>query len=317
MSKPKKYSTVNIKGIDKVRKSVHPDLAINTDTAEQLQYIMESLAIRIIKQGISVLSSKGGKITLAPKELTVAVKMLFPQYLQGSVLADANRAVEKLEGSDQGSLAQRAELHLVPPRFETLIRKHHKGFVSSQSGVFLAAVIEHMIAEILSLAGARTRDNKKVRITIRDVTLTIESDDLLKELFCDLHLVVSGGGVSPSIDPRVLPEKEKTRKYETGEDGVRRAKYTAGMKTLGKIRQQQATTDKAIPHLSVDHLVRSVTEQLGETSRFEKSAIELIHLHLENCIVSNLRNAYKIALAGDKETLTKKHLDTLKGIVGC
>lgn len=75
-----------------------------------------------------------------------------------------------------------------------------KGRYASRIGaaapVYMAGVLEYLVAEILELAGNAARDNKKARITPRHLQLAIQNDDELSKLLSEV--TVSRGGVLPS-----------------------------------------------------------------------------------------------------------------------
>ena len=72
------------------------------------------------------------------------------------------------------------------------------------AAVYLAAVCEYLIAEVLELAGNAAQESKRVRITPRHVMLAVRNDDELNKFFKD---AVFAGGVIPHIDSSILPEK--------------------------------------------------------------------------------------------------------------
>merc|ERR1719318_93566 len=52
-----------------------------------------------------------------------------------------------------------------------------------------------MMAEVLELAGNCARDNKKKTIKPRHIMMAVEMDDELKPLFSDANVILPGGGV--------------------------------------------------------------------------------------------------------------------------
>ena len=54
--------------------------------------------------------------------------------------------------------------------------------VSGKSAVFMAAVLEYLVAEVVELAGHAARDFKMKRISPRHLLLAIRGDDELDEL---------------------------------------------------------------------------------------------------------------------------------------
>jgi histone H2A len=54
--------------------------------------------------------------------------------------------------------------------------------IGAGAPVYLAAVLEYLVAEMLELAGDAAKDNKKVRITPRHIKLALENDEELNRL---------------------------------------------------------------------------------------------------------------------------------------
>lgn len=79
--------------------------------------------------------------------------------------------------------------------------------VGSGAAVYMAGVLEYMVAEVLELAGNAARDNKKTRITPRHIELAIGNDEELNKLLS--NRIVPGGGVLPNIHNALLPKTKK------------------------------------------------------------------------------------------------------------
>ncbi|KAJ7767414.1 histone-fold-containing protein [Mycena maculata] len=80
--------------------------------------------------------------------------------------------------------------------------------VSPVAGVYLAAVLEYLMAELLELAGNCARDNNRVRIIPRHLLLAIRNDDELDTLL--KKVMITQGGVVPFIHKNLIPlRKEK------------------------------------------------------------------------------------------------------------
>ena len=88
-------------------------------------------------------------------------------------------------------------------------RGNYANRVSPGAGVYAAAVMEYLAAEILELAGNAARDNKKKRVIPRHLQLAIRNDEELNKL---LHgVTISQGGVLPNIQAVLLPKKSSDK----------------------------------------------------------------------------------------------------------
>ncbi|GBC04167.1 hypothetical protein RclHR1_05550004 [Rhizophagus clarus] len=104
------------------------------------------------------------------------------------------------------SRSQKAGLTFPVGRIGRYLRK---GNFSQRIGygapVYLAAVIEYLVAEVVELAGNAARDNKKARIIPRHIQLAIRNDEELNKLLN--QVTISQGGVLPNIHVSLLPKK--------------------------------------------------------------------------------------------------------------
>lgn len=72
--------------------------------------------------------------------------------------------------------------------------------------MYLAAVLEYLTAEVLELGGTAAKDFKRSRITPRHLQLAIGGDAELSALLGGA--VLSQGGVTPHIEPALLPKNK-------------------------------------------------------------------------------------------------------------
>ncbi|XP_077292074.1 histone H2A-like [Arctopsyche grandis] len=106
------------------------------------------------------------------------------------------------------SKSYKAGLQFPVGRIHRLLRRgRYAERVGAGASIYMAAILEYLVAEILELSGNASRDNKKSRIVPRHVLLAVKNDDELRKLF--EGVVIAQGGVLPNILHELLPVKTK------------------------------------------------------------------------------------------------------------
>ncbi|XP_015672237.1 histone H2A, sperm-like [Protobothrops mucrosquamatus] len=93
---------------------------------------------------------------------------------------------------------------------------HYAERIGAGASVYLAAVLEYLIAEVMELAGNAAVQNKKQRIAPRHIQLAIRNDEELNKLFG--NVTIPEGGVLPNIQAPLLPKKTAQLKETKGDD---------------------------------------------------------------------------------------------------
>lgn len=81
--------------------------------------------------------------------------------------------------------------------------------VSKPAAVYLAAVLEYLVAELLEAAGNVTKEHKKKRISPRHIKFAIAYDEEIDKLLKDV--TIAQGGVVPGIHSALLPKKKQKK----------------------------------------------------------------------------------------------------------
>lgn len=86
--------------------------------------------------------------------------------------------------------------------------------ISPAAPVYVAAVLEYLVAEVVELAGRAAWQNKKSRIIPRHILLAVANDQELHHLL--QGVTISTGGVLPNIRPELLNKTKGHRKWAQG-----------------------------------------------------------------------------------------------------
>lgn len=84
--------------------------------------------------------------------------------------------------------------------------------VRTEAAVYMAGVLEYLMAEMVELGGNQARDMKKHRITPQHINLAVRGDQELDKFLKDV--VIPGGGVRPNIQSALLPKKKSWREKQ-------------------------------------------------------------------------------------------------------
>ena len=200
--------------IYRVLKQVHPDTGITQEAMNEVNLILHYL-LESLMDNVNRLVNHEKKITVTSRAVQSAVRLTLPGELAKHAVSEGTKAVKKYNASivyamdtkatlpkgtkaHKSSQSHKASLTFPVSRIGHLMRFYmqHCDRLGKAGPVYLAATLEYICAEILELAGNAAKDNKRIRIRTRDLTLGIENDEELHKLFKDVTL---SGGVIPHI----------------------------------------------------------------------------------------------------------------------
>ena len=124
-------------------------------------------------------------------------------------MAAKGKAKGKAHGGKQVSRSAKAGLNFPVGRIATMLRNgRYSQRVGLGAPVFLAAVLEYLVAELLEVSVMATRENKKNRIIPRHILLGLKEDDEFNKLF--QHTLITTSGVKQ--DPKFFKNANADKK---------------------------------------------------------------------------------------------------------
>jgi len=110
------------------------------------------------------------------------------------------------KASGRKSRSAKAGLTFPVARLGSMLKKgRYSKRVGAGAPVYMAAVLEYLVAELLELAGNAARDNKKTRIIPRHIQLAVKNDEELNKYLG--KATIASGGVLPNIHAVLLKKK--------------------------------------------------------------------------------------------------------------
>ena len=230
--------------ISKVLKHINIKSGITSNSKQQLNSVLCIIARELSKITIN-LTEVSKKKTLSDKEVSNAVRILCSGDLLNNAIIEGVKSVNKFNSENNKGISRQDKAGLIfPPSItEKFLRNFglSKIMITSSAPVFLAAVLEYFTAEILDLSYRNANENKHVRITIRDLQISISNDHELYTLFNKINLTFLGGGVNPFIhDSLILKKPRKKRKITINNDGTKKShRFRPGTVALREIKRYQ------------------------------------------------------------------------------
>ena len=196
--------------ISKVLKQVSDNAGITSNAKQQLNSFLCTLA-KHISRIAKELTIHGKKKTISDKEISNSIKIVLSGGLLDNSILEGEKSVNIFNSSgDKGSRQNKAGIIFPPSITEKFLRNfgYSKIMITNSSSVYLSAVLEYLTYEILDLSLNYCKENKRSRITIRDIEVTIRNDEEFSKIFRKINYVFLGGGVIPFIHPSLLVKRK-------------------------------------------------------------------------------------------------------------
>ena len=312
--------------IAKLLKQVSAENGITSNSKQQLNSILCSIT-RLISTRVNELTEIAKKKTMSEKEVINALYILFPAELGKGMVAMCDQAVENYginhDTRDSKGITrqERAGIIFPPSVTEKYLRNfgYSKTMVSSSAPIALAAAIEYLAGEILENASVFAKQNKRVRITIRDIEMGVRTDSAINFFFTKNNVSFLGGGVVPYIHPSLLVKRSRRRNIKKPE-GKRAHRYRPGTVSIREIRRFQKTSNcLTLARSPFERYTRSIIPKiLGGDIRIKvsKSVFLTLQYFVEQQVLSMIQKAYMAAIHSGRVKLKVKDIEFISSIEG-
>jgi histone H2A len=256
------------------------------------------------------------KKTVSIQEIRGAVELMFGGKLQELAVAQGVAAVQTYEedqkessektGKKTKSRQTRAGIVFPPSVIERFLRNfgYSKIMITNTAPVFLAAVVEFFTVQILEGACEITKNNRKVRITVRDLELATGSDAELKEAFLRNRLSFVGGGVVPHIHPFLLKRVPKPN----GKNGSTAVK---------EIKKYQKTGDCLMfARHPFEMIVREICGRIKDKMKISKDVFVYLQYIIEQRLVNILQLANNLTVYSKRLKVFPMDIEMVLAIQG-
>ena len=284
--------------ISKVLKQVSENCGITSNAKQQLNSFLCFLSKYLSKIIIDLTIYKEIINSLS---LTVSGELLKNSILEGE------KAVENFKNNKvKGTRQNKAEIIFPPSIVEKFLRNfgNSKIMVTSSAPVFLSAALEYITYEILDIASIYCTDNKRMRITIRDLEIVVRTDIELNNLFNKINISFLGGGVISFIHPSLL---NKNKKKKTLKNTKNQHRFRPGTVAIRDIKKYQKLSGNLIlPKSSFEKIIRNIFLQNSENDKnikISKNVFIIIQYYIEQYIVKLLYNSNFLAIHSNRVKL--------------
>lgn len=277
--------------------------SITTSAKQQLNNFLCTVARQICDrcERMTILSKKK---TISFQEVSSAVSTLFPPTLAENSVKFSNQSAVTFisKRDDTGSRQNKAELIFPPCVAEKFLRRFgmSKFKISECAPVALAATLEYITADLLEIASHISTDDNRVRITVRDLTLSSQNDPEISQLFRDLNVCFLGGGVIPYIHPSLLPKPEEKT------DKKKRKVGTSAIREIEKY--QKVSNCLFFPRYPFEKYVREIIGENKQVTKISRDMFVILQHYVEQFIVSLLQKANKAAIHSNRVKLMPQDL---------
>ena len=295
--------------ISKVLKQVSEDCCITSNAKQQLNSFLCFLS-KYLSKIIIDLTIHGKKKTISDKEIINSLSVTVSGELLKNSIIEGEKAVENFKNNTKkGTRQNKAEIIFPPSIIEKFLRNfgNSKIMVTSSAPVFLSAALEYITYEILDISSIYCTDNKRIRITIRDLEIVVRTDIELNNLFNKINISFLGGGVIPFIHPALLKKNKNNKNTKNTKNTKNQHRFRPGTVAIRDIKKYQKLSDHLIfAKSSFEKIIRNIFFQNSDNDsniKISKNVFTIIQYYIEQYIVKLLYNSNFLAIHANRVKL--------------
>ena len=295
--------------LSKILKKISEKSGITSNSKQQLNSIICLIAKNISLTTIN-LTQIAKKKTLSEKEVSNSIKVIFPEKLSNKIIDFAEKTIKTFENDEKQkgtSRQDKAGIIFPPAQSEKFLRDfgYSKIMVTSFAPIFLACSLEFFTEEILKESVLSAKNNKRIRITIRDLEMGVRNNKDLNSLFIKENMSFLGGGVKPYIHVSLLKKhKKKQKKQEQKEGDKKKHRFRPGTVSLREIKKYQKLSNcLTYAKFPFEKIVRKIVkEKLKEdnTMKISKEVFTILQYYVEQKLIGILKQANFAAIHAGK-----------------
>ena len=293
--------------ISKVLKQVSENCGITLNAKQQLNSFLCFL-LKYLSKIIIDLTIYGKKKTISDKEIINSLTLTVSGELLKNSIIEGEKAVENFKNNNKkGTRQNKADIIFPPSIVEKFLRNfgNSKIMVTSSAPVFLSAALEYITYEILDISSIYCTDNKRMRITIRDLEIIVRTDIELNNLFNKINITFLGGGVIPFIHHSLLKKNKKINKPLKNTKNQHR--FRPGTVAIRDIKKYQKLSNNLIfAKSSFEKIIRNIFLQNSDSDtniKISKNVFIIIQYYIEQYIVKLLYNSNFLAIHSNRVKL--------------
>lgn len=179
---------------------VHPDLEISDSGLIQVNQLITDMATTLISQEVNV----------STLSIQSAVRLVISGELSKHAVSEGTKAVTRYNSykpvdsnSTKLNISKVSGLQIEIETVEKMVRSQIKEsqIIDQTTSIYLGAVLEYLMAEILELAGNSANNHNKIKITQLHIDEAIKADEELNQVFINKKPVI--------VDPVKLKSNTK------------------------------------------------------------------------------------------------------------